>query len=164
LEFEARNNKTTALYSEQSLVDCDKLDKGCEGGSPLTALVWSRFSGVATEGSYKYAQKQGACKTVDKSQNYSSPYNFCFLNYNSETNMVNAMNKFKKPFAAAIHTNGTDFALYKSGVFLDSKCKSNVTFSDHVVVIVGYGRDAASKLDFWLVRNSWGRVSILKSF
>jgi hypothetical protein len=41
--------------------------------------------------------------------------------------------------------------LYSSGVF-SSKCGSDV---DHAIVLVGYGTDATSGLDYYLIRNSW---------
>ncbi len=50
-------------------------------------------------------------------------------------------------------------AVFRSGVFYDPNC-SNVT-ADHAVLVVGYGTDSATGLDYWLVKN---RYSIFASF
>ena len=41
---------------------------------------------------------------------------------------------------------------YETGVF--QGCSVNATI-DHGIQIVGYGFDAATQLDYWLIRNSW---------
>jgi len=47
------------------------------------------------------------------------------------------------------------FQLYSSGVFYDTTCNSNCSNVNHAVVIVGYGRNTTTNLDYWIVRNSW---------
>lgn len=42
--------------------------------------------------------------------------------------------------------------LYKGGV-LTKGCGGAL---NHAVVIVGYGHDSQSGLDYWLVKNTWG--------
>ena len=42
---------------------------------------------------------------------------------------------------------------YTGGVYYD---KTNLTQIDHDISVVGYGHDAATGWDFWIIRNSWG--------
>jgi C1A family cysteine protease len=58
------------------------------------------------------------------------------------------------PVAAVISAT-SNFQLYKSGIFYDTTCNSNCSSVNHAVIIVGYGTDEATNLDYWIVRNSW---------
>ena len=54
-----------------------------------------------------------------------------------------------------------DFLHYKGGVYVHTALQDTLNpfvLTNHVVVIVGYGHDAASGLDFWTVKNSWGEA------
>ena len=46
-----------------------------------------------------------------------------------------------------------DFMHYKGGVY---KYDHGDLIGGHAVKIVGWGKDAATKVDFWIVENSWG--------
>ena len=53
----------------------------------------------------------------------------------------------------AINVDASQWSDYESGVF--SGCSYADMDLDHIVQLVGYGTDAGSGLDYWLVRNSW---------
>ena len=46
--------------------------------------------------------------------------------------------------------------LHSHGVYDDKSCPDDGETVDHAVVVVGYGNDAVSGKDYWIVRNSWG--------
>ena len=48
-----------------------------------------------------------------------------------------------------------DFRFYKSGVYTSDTCKSGPLDVNHAVVMVGYGTDEDTGLDYFLIRNSW---------
>ena len=57
------------------------------------------------------------------------------------------------PVSVTIDASETVFHNYSSGVISDAGCGSSL---DHAVTAVGYGNDAETGLDYYLIRNSWG--------
>merc|ERR1719326_2446333 len=57
----------------------------------------------------------------------------------------------KGPLAVAVV--GSGIQAYRSGVL--SGCRSTVV--DHAVVMMGFGHDTDSKMNYWKIRNSWGK-------
>ncbi|CAM1321673.1 CTSC (predicted) [Pycnogonum litorale] len=52
-----------------------------------------------------------------------------------------------------------DFTTYKSGIYHENKTSSTTNKfeeTSHAVLVVGYGTDEASKMKYWIVKNSWG--------
>ncbi len=58
-----------------------------------------------------------------------------------------------QPVSIVIQANQSVFQSYKSGV-LTGPCANNRL--DHAVLLVGYGTDFTTGLDYWKVKNSWG--------
>merc|ERR1712125_197234 len=49
--------------SEQQLVDCDKVDAGCNGGLMDHGFQFAENNAMATESSYPYTARGGSCKS-----------------------------------------------------------------------------------------------------
>ena len=63
------------------------------------------------------------------------------------------------PISAAIAANSVYIHSYESGVIDAEDCADDPLDSinpiNHGVLIVGYGTDEASGLEYWLIKNSW---------
>ena len=64
------------------------------------------------------------------------------------------------PVSVAIAANNKYIHSYASGVIDATDCMVQDSIldlmkMDHAVLIVGYGTDEATGLDYWLVKNSW---------
>ena len=81
----------------------------------------------------------------------------------SNDDMKNAV--AKQPLAVVLAANNAYIHSYASGVLDAADCWhdtrddegkiTNLSLINHAVLIVGYGTDTATGLDYWLIRNSW---------
>jgi C1A family cysteine protease len=67
-----RKNLTTRL-SVQQIVDCDRVNFGCNGGEPIESLKFVKNKGLTSAKSYPYTSKRSSCKqTSSKASNIMS--------------------------------------------------------------------------------------------
>jgi C1A family cysteine protease len=78
---------------------------------------------------------------------------YCDLTPGSEADLEKAVNQ--QPIAVAIEADQPAFQMYSGGVLPVKKCGKAL---DHGVLLVGYGHDAKLKMDYWIVKNSWGAL------
>jgi C1A family cysteine protease len=146
-------------FSEQQLVDCDNRknrrvpgkDNGCNGGLMDNAFDWiHRNGGLCNETAYPYvSQKEGECQTACALVQGSQIASFVDVDKSQDAAFMAAL--AQQPVSVAIEADQRDFQLYKSGVFTGT-CGTKL---DHGVLAVGYGQDATTGLDYYLVKNSW---------
>jgi len=110
--------------------------------------------GICAEADYPYVAKDEACKKTCKS--VSTITGFVDVptdptNPNNETALMAAV--MIGPVSIAIEADQPVFQLYTGGVITSASCGTNL---DHGVLIVGFGTDSATNVDYWLVKNSWG--------
>ena len=145
-------------FSEQELVDCDKLgnggnNHGCNGGLMDSAFEWIiNKKGLCSEDDYPYesgtTQKRGECRSSQcENVKNSNIKDFHDVPPSSDESMMSALTQ--QPVSIAIQADQRDFQLYKSGVFTGS-CGTKL---DHGVLVVGY--DSENGEDYYLVKNSW---------
>lgn len=145
--------KTGHLFniSEQQLIDCSVQEgnHGCEGGIMDKGFRYIIDNGgICSEEEYPYQAIDGECQecdTVVSIENYGNIYQ------NNEKILKRAV--AQQPVSVAIQANLTSFQLYSSGVYSDPNCGTQL---DHGVLIIGYGTDNNTNMDYWLVKNSWG--------
>jgi len=135
-------------FSEQQLVDCSYLygNLGCNGGIMQNAFTYVHDNGLTEESSYPYTamSKFNTCNKYSP-ETYISK---CENVISDELHLTYAVSQ--QPVSVSIEADSLTFQLYKSGVYDDKSCGSNL---DHGVLAVGYGNDNGK--DYWLVKNSW---------
>jgi len=139
-------------FSEQQLVDCDKVDQGCNGGLMDNAFKYIEKSPLMLESEYPYRGthhfwnkcKFDATKAVGKVTGFTD-----VVKDATGANLKAAL--AKGPVSVAIEADQTVFQSYKTGVITSSKCGTQL---DHGVLAVGYGTEDGN--DYFLVKNSWG--------
>merc|ERR1719219_760671 len=152
--------------SEQQLVDCGGKDNtdlghyydmGCNGGWTDNGLYYIQQTGfLENYDDYPYTSgssgKVGTCQT--SSLNSAGSISNCGATLaNSESDLKAGLAEVG-PMGVAIDAGGLSFQLYSGGVYTSSKCSS--TALNHAVTAVGYGVDASSGADYWIIKNSWG--------
>jgi len=149
--FHAINSGELVSLSEQQLVDCDIYDFGCMGGFMDNAFKYVIESGgVDTEKSYPYQGIAGACH-FNKKTIGAEIKGYVDVNKFSENDLKSAV--AKQPVAVGIDASWPSFMFYKSGIYYEPNCNSNIL--DHGVLAIGYG--VKNSKSYWLIKNSWGK-------
>ncbi|XP_057656978.1 uncharacterized protein LOC130894281 isoform X3 [Diorhabda carinulata] len=148
--------KNLTSLSEQELVDCDKLDEGCNGGLMDNAYrTIEKLGGLESEKEYPYDGRDEKCY-FNTSQVVARITSAVNISHN-ETDMAKWLTK-NGPIAIAINANAMQF--YMGGVSHPFKIFCNPKSLDHGVLIVGYGVHNYplfnKTMPYWIVKNSWG--------
>lgn len=112
-----------------------------------------------------YVQDNGGI-SLDEDYPYRAMSDLCWAPYNgpvsvkevyhvksySESQLMAAI--AQGPTSVTIESANTVFHYYTEGVISSTDCGTKL---DHAVTAVGYGTDEATGLDYYLVRNSWGK-------
>ncbi|VIO99137.1 cathepsin F-like cysteine proteinase, putative [Brugia malayi] len=136
--------------SEQELIDCDVIDKGCNGGLPINAFrEIKRMGGLEPEDQYPYEAKNGTCHLV-RAQIAVSIDDAVEIPRN-ET-VMKAWIAQRGPLSVGIDAELLSY--YKSGILHPSKSRCPPSKINHGVLITGYGIE--DNLPYWTIKNSWG--------
>ncbi|VAI52339.1 ervatamin-B-like [Triticum dicoccoides] len=135
--------------SEQQLVDCDRAERGCNGGLPSEAFQWIKTNGgITAASSYRYKAAVGRCLINRKSA--AKITGSIRVKSNSEVSLRNAV--AIQPVAVLISVHGRHFPHYKRGTY-NGPCGASL---NHAVTVVGYGQQKQNGARYWIVKNSWG--------
>ncbi|CAF0800476.1 unnamed protein product [Adineta steineri] len=141
--------------SEQELVDCDKVDEGCNGGFMTDAYGQIiNMSGLMTEADYKYEGKQHDQCLLDKTKikvNIDG-----YLNITSDENEMAEWLANNAPISIGLNANMMQF--YFRGIAHPHRTFCNPQGLNHGVLLVGYGVEVKSSksIPYWIIKNSWG--------
>lgn len=108
--------------------------------------------GLDTESSYPYEGKDDKCR-FKKRDIGATDSGFVDIPEGDEEKLKEAVATVG-PVSVAIDASHESFQFYSQGVYDEAECSSEQL--DHGVLVVGYGTDAETEEDFWLVKNSWG--------
>ena len=139
-------------FSEQQLMDCAKsqYDLACKGGWPFRCFEYYLKNKPMKQEDYPYLSRKSTC-------NYNAAKG---VDINTEAYVEGTKNSVSslkqavahQPIAGALAAYNPAFMNYKGGILNDPSCGQSV---NHAVLIVGYGKDAQTGQEFWLIRNSW---------
>uniref|UniRef100_A0A7S3K3B7 Peptidase C1A papain C-terminal domain-containing protein n=1 Tax=Aureoumbra lagunensis TaxID=44058 RepID=A0A7S3K3B7_9STRA len=153
--------------STEELVDCDKVDAGCNGGDIPTACRYLERKNVDTDADYPdKSSKSGRTQSCswDSGEYVAAVTSYSFAI--PECSQGDCSNQDEYALAAALKKYGPlsicvnsgedqtgDWAKYTSGI-ASGNCKAKAHLIDHCVQLVGV--DTTASEPFWKVRNSWG--------
>jgi hypothetical protein len=115
-------------------------------------IVQSGGNAVPAMASYPYYGFRTRCRNVTK-----IPMNIIATVQNYTAGNEETMKQIVAnvgPVAAVVSVTSF-YQFYKSGIFYDTTCNSNCGYVNHAVIIVGYGTDPVTQLDYWIVKNTW---------
>ncbi len=134
----------------------------CQGGNPGSAYSWISRNGLPDESCQVYEAKNGKaddlgmCRTCTRANctavkefrrykisNYGDVYGI---------DRIKAEIYARGPVGCGI--DATDaLVAYKGGIYSEKKSWPRI---NHEVSLVGWGKDAATGVSYWVLRNSWG--------
>ena len=145
-------NKKFVQFSEQQLVDCDKVDSGCNGGLMENAFAYlKKVGGIETSKDYPYFARGGACK-FNATKSALKVKGFKFASSKDE-NEIKEFLFTTGPLSIALNADTLQF--YNDGIIDADASECDPEGMNHGVTLVGYGSENGQ--DFWIVRNSWGK-------
>lgn len=119
---------------------CKHVDTTCSGVN--TCRTCDTFAGMG-----------GACTEIDYFPN-ATVAEYGMIDADDDNLVQNIMTEIfvRGPVAATI--NAEPIVEYAGGVFSESH---HSTQTNHIVAIVGWGKDEESGKQYWIIRNSWGQ-------
>ncbi|EWM25407.1 papain family cysteine protease containing protein [Nannochloropsis gaditana] len=142
--------------SEQEFVSCTSNPEhcggtgGCFGATQDILYEYVLAHGFTLERDYPYVSGNGSePMCLNQPLHVGSIAGYVDLPPNDLAAHLLAVNS--QPLAISL--DASDFHNYHSGVLTFQDCGADL---NHAVVLVGYGTDEETGIDFFLVRNSWG--------
>jgi len=144
--------------SYEQLVDCvpnpDQCggQGGCKGATAELAFQYVQKHGLVARSGYQGYQsggEDGKCKEATGSVLLTTE-GFVRLPENKVQPLLEAV-AIHGP--VAVSADASNWGFYQSGVF--DSCEKDAVVN-HAILMMGYGRDASAKMDYFLIRNSWG--------
>ena len=153
----ASGHKIDVELSTEDMIECDKLNFGCNGGMMFTAWRYLEKTGIVTEKCYGYHSGDGHTEECHTACDEASE---TWKKYQCKAGSV-VHPKTTEEIKAEISANGPmelaftvyeDFMSYRTGVYQHTTGKQ---LGGHAVEVVGYGEE--NGVEYWLCANSWNK-------
>lgn len=153
-------NPLTSL-SAQQLVSCDdEIDMGCGGGLPDYAFDYIAYTanGLVSDEQYPYTSGDGysgTCLTDRLEPKVTTLKNYYQIS-NDRYDEPKIQDGLTRLGPLVMGINASPMQDYHHGVDdPSSDCLDDREDLNHSVLVVGYGWDDVSQLEFWKIKNSW---------
>jgi KDEL-tailed cysteine endopeptidase len=140
---------TLLKFSEQQLVDCTGgyRNSACGGGYMTNCYDYLMTTKLMKCEDYPYVGRSSAgCK-----DDHTGVTGLRGHHVVAKTDAALMAAVAQQPVSGAVTAINMGFFLYRSGV-VSANCNGRL---DHAITIVGYGAEGG--MDYWLVKNSWGK-------
>ena len=149
-----KTNTTFYTLSVQQLVDCattQYFNQGCDDGRIETSYGYAKDFGMMQAQDYPYTGFGSGCKYQADKVVPPRPTGYQQVSRNNVTALKLALST--GPVSALIEADRQVFRLYSRGILNTDKCGID---ADHGIAIVGWGKDEINRIDYWIVKNTWG--------
>ena len=134
--------------SPQQLLDCTLgyRNAGCKGGFMSNCYKYLAQNKLMRSSDYPYEVQVGTCR-YQESKGITKVPSYTEVPKKSPRALMEAV--ARQPVSIGISALCSSMMLYKGGVLT----RSCGTYLNHAVLLVGYGKDSASGLEYWLIKN-----------
>ncbi|OON23442.1 papain family cysteine protease, partial [Opisthorchis viverrini] len=138
--------------SEQQLVDCDRVDQGCSGGTPYGAFEGiQQLGGLELEVDYPYLGHQDNCQ--------SNPLRFV-VSINGSVQLPKDEDQIAQYLfdhgPLSVGVNGALLQYYSSGIMQPFRDNCDPAEMNHAGLAVGFGIE--QDVPYWTIKNSWSTL------
>ncbi|KEG12550.1 cysteine proteinase [Trypanosoma grayi] len=147
------------VLSQQQLTSCTPNHQKCGGtggckGSTADLAYEYAMDGLTTEWVYPYTSyggETGQCLPNKSVSAFARADSYVKIPSNDQEAVMEALANHGP---LSVNVDASYWRSYSGGIFNGCDYGKNITIN-HVVQLVGYGRDEGLKADYWIIRNSW---------
>ncbi|XP_065369855.1 uncharacterized protein LOC135962049 [Calliphora vicina] len=161
-------NMNPASLSAQNFIDCAGRSQACKNQGPLAAFNYltEHKMDLHLENDYRNVNHQsqpGMCTPPSGAQHLQVETLTAYSKIkNGDDESLMAFVSAGMPVVVEFNPSSFEFMHYSDGIFQQPTARKG----SHFMVVIGYGTDKATGLDFWLLQNSfgstWGKEGMLQ--